>query len=232
MKNDNRFQPEHPVKFWIIGGGRIGRRAATRLSGKHPGADILVLENDPERCSLLEKEGIRALPADGIMFLVESISDGGLSADWIVPAIPIHVAYHWMQSKLENQFDVLPVDVPAIIAGRLPNAIEGGPGRMYASIADFVCPDSCPEPKNFCTVTRRPRPYDLHRHLETLKTDAFTPVVIQSRQLTPGVGGFTPKALQRALDRVRQIKTGILLATACRCHGVIHAFRLRKKAAR
>ena len=96
------------------------------------------------------------------------------------------------------------------------------------SIADFICPDNCPEPPDICTVTRKPRPYSLFEHLEGVGTDRFTPVVIRSHQLAPGLGGYTPEMLYDTLKKVKNAVKPILFSSACRCHGVMNAFSISK----
>ena len=71
-----------------------------------------------------------------------------------------------------------------------------------------------------------PRPVDLFQLLRSLEYRHFKPVVIRSRQLLPGVGGYRPKALFGALAAVESADGPVMLSTACRCHGVLDAFRL------
>ena len=54
-------------------------------------------------------------------------------------------------------------------------------------------------------------------------------IVIQSRQLAPGVGGYAPSELFEVLSLVRSAETPVLLSTACKCHGVINAFEVGSK---
>ena len=82
------------------------------------------------------------------------------------------------------------------------------------SMADFICPDHCPEPKDICTHTGKPRPFNLYKKLESIKYDHFRSVVVRSRQLSPGVGGYSPGALFHALDVIKSSTTPILLSTA------------------
>jgi hypothetical protein len=50
--------------------------------------------------------------------------------------------------------------------------------------------------------------------------------VIRSRQLAPGVGGYPPAALRQAEAASLAAPRSVLLATACKCHAVIDAFRI------
>ncbi len=51
--------------------------------------------------------------------------------------------------------------------------------------------------------------------------------VIASRQLAPGVGGYRPGQLLELAQNLEG-EDHLLLATACRCHGVVHALTRRK----
>jgi hypothetical protein len=103
--------------------------------------------------------------------------------------------------------------------------MKGKSGDLYTSLANFLCPEDCPEPAQYCTVTRERREKPLYKILEDLR-GPFESKVIRSRQLGLGVGGYSPEDL---LKIVREIKKAgasghlILISTACRCHGVISA---------
>ncbi len=104
----------------------------------------------------------------------------------------------------------------------LPRPVRGPVGDIYVTHADFLCPDDCPEPALTCTVTKEPRQPDMYGLLERIRFQNFEPVVVQSRQLGPGVGGYRPDALFTLLSRLEKESGGTYLAaTACRCHGVL-----------
>jgi hypothetical protein len=46
-------------------------------------------------------------------------------------------------------------------------------------------------------------------------------VVVRSWQLAPGVGGYPAKYLEERLHEVSRRAGTYLVATSCRCHGVI-----------
>jgi hypothetical protein len=103
--------------------------------------------------------------------------------------------------------------------------MKGKSGDLYTSIADFLCPEDCPEPARYCTVTREKREKPLYKILEDLN-GLYESKVIRSKQLGLGVGGYLSEDL---LKTVREIKKAgasdrlILISTACRCHAVISA---------
>jgi hypothetical protein len=49
--------------------------------------------------------------------------------------------------------------------------------------------------------------------------------VIPSRQLAPGVGGYAPGRLLGLARELEDLRGNVLIATACRCHGVMHGLR-------
>ena len=106
-------------------------------------------------------------------------------------------------------------------AGLIPGARRGPHGELYLSRARHLCPDDCAEPE-VCPVTGESRDLPLHQELASLHLAGYEIRVIASRQLAPGVGGYSPR---RLLDLARDMGTlqgNVLIATACRCHGVIH----------
>jgi hypothetical protein len=115
--------------------------------------------------------------------------------------------------------------IPEHLVISLPNTIKGDHGELYISNADFICPENCPEPEDICTYTGMPRPHLLHQVLSAIDDKSFYPVVITSSQLQPGIGGYSARTLFEALKKVKHAAGPVLLSTACRCHGVMHAFR-------
>ena len=146
--------------------------------------------------------------------------------DWIIPAIPVHVSYEWIKIKLQKERRLVTIEVPQKLIMTLPNPFKGKDGEIYISNADFICPENCPEPDEICTYTGKPRPKSLYKALESIQYNDFLSVVIQSRQLLPGLGGYTPKALFEALTEIAASRTPVLLSTACRCHGVMNVFKI------
>ncbi len=202
-------------KIRIIGAGRFGIRAARILSDH---ADILLIDKDMTVCQQAEENGFRAVCSDGVEYLAMLKSSD--LPDMIIPSVPIHLAYQW----IKQQISLRQIPVPSEIISCLPNPMTGKTGEVYMSYADFICPDNCPEPAEICTFTREARKGTLYKLLESLSDEKFTSIVVRSRQLAPGIGGYTPQALSDALEQVRHSEKAILFSTACRCHGVMHAF--------
>lgn len=208
---------------WIIGAGRFGRRAALELFRKSPDADVLVVDHNPAKLEILQKHGIKTVCTDGVAFLAESLVEPGFP-DWIIPAVPLHVAYAWVRERMSSRLTVTTIEIPESLVKLLPNPFRGKNRAVYVSVADFLCPDDCPEPAEICTHTGKARPLLLYRWLQNLRHDDFCSIVVRSRQLSPGVGGYRPQALFDALESAVAADSPVLLSTACRCHGVMHAF--------
>jgi hypothetical protein len=212
-------------EYWIIGAGRFGRKALERLHQRRPADRFVVVDSSRSALEKIRSAGVETSCTDGIDFLSERLVDPG-RPDWIVPCLPRHLAFEWIRRRLENTCRLELLPVPDSVRQALPHPFEGRDGALYLSYADFTCPDDCPEPADICTVTGRPRPGTLFRTIAALPPGELRPVVVRSRQLLPGVGGYRPGALFDALAQVRAAAGIVAVATACRCHGVLHVFRL------
>lgn len=215
--------------YWIIGGGQFGLNAAQKTRTQEPDAGILIVEKDLTICQQLEKLGFETICGEGIKYLTHNLINEDYP-DWIIPAIPLHVAFEWIQGKLAKTYETEVISISDDLESQLPHPIRRDKGQLYVSNADFVCPDDCSEPEEICTYTGEPRPRILNSFLEKIHYNDFRSVVICSRQLFPGVGGYTPKALFQGLEIIEAEDRPVLLSTACYCHGVVHAFRIYPRA--
>ncbi len=210
----------HRETFWIMGGGLFGRLACERLQTAWPAARILVVD----RREIDAPSGVEGVVSDARVFLDENMHPR--SEAWIVPAVPVHLAYEWLADRLRRERDFMPHAIPQDLLPDLPNPCRGPEGQVYLTNADFRCPNDCPEPESTCTVTGRPRPLVMHRYLAALAFEAYTSIVLTSLQLAPGVGGYQATTLLATFDRMRQRNGQFLFSTACQCHAVMHAFDL------
>ncbi len=230
--DNNKQQRKNPViskRYWIIGAGRFGRIAVSRIKERQPGAIITVVDKKHIR---FDDPTVTVVCQDGIAWLSAMLHEKAL-VDWIVPAIPIHVAKQWLVRKLPKHFHMEPIPVPDGWLTKMPHPLRGTTGQVYVSHADFICPDDCPEPKNRCTHTGKPRPMDLFRLLKRLDVDSVLPIVFRSHQLRPGVGGILPGDLFNAFQTVMEnCHRPLMIATACRCHGVVDFIRIEKSSSR
>lgn len=219
--NDDKAQSKNnslPKRFWIIGAGRFGRIAMDRISRQIPGASISIVDRQPVT---IGPRHIATACIDGIRWLNAKLHPGA-PVDMVIPAIPVHVAFEWIKSRLKDAHPIRSLAVPDAWLERIPHGIRGKCGQVYASHAGFICPDDCPEPKRICTHTGRPRPKDLFRMLAQMNFGDVLPIVLRSHQLIPGVGGVYAADLLIALETIRNCRRRpLMIATACRCHGVI-----------
>jgi hypothetical protein len=215
-----------PERIWILGAGHFGSVACKRLTRRYPQAEFLVIDSDRERLAKIEQEfGLQVYLGEAI----SCITAKPLVSDvWIIPAIPIHVAFQWLLNELKRTVEVEQIDVPAAIDQMVPNPFRMHSKTLYTSFATFVCPDVCNEPDDLCTYTGKPRPGDLSSSLSQMQAPGFHMALIRSWQLAPGVGGYRAGELTEMANRIKMTAGSYLVATSCRCHGVIDALRWKK----
>ena len=205
---------------WIIGFGRFGRLALKKLrkvkvNSGFTVVDKVVSEKEPAQGN------VQFLNQDGVSFLRYQLAEVR-SLSWIVPAVPIHLAAECCLESL-GQGRVQRVAVPVGIGDYVPSLMQGESGDVYASLATFQCPDDCPEPANYCTATKEKREKNLFDVLQGINIPGYQVLVLRSHQLAPGVGGYKVKDLLCLKQTLLNSSGKILVATACRCHGVITA---------
>jgi len=205
----------------IIGCGHFGSLAAKRLLQQNTDSRITVVDQDERTFRKISSLSVETLVGEGISCMGQLLSSNQ-RIDYIIPAIPLHLAFEYILSKLK------PLGwerrtVPPLYG--LPNATRGRTGELYTSLADFLCPQDCPEPSQYCTVTGKKRNKPLYKQLMEL-IGPFESQVIRSHQLAAGVGGFQPEELNHLLDHIKMrinVDRLVLVSTACRCHGVVSA---------
>jgi hypothetical protein len=208
--------------YWILGAGRFGRLAVERLLARREPPHLVVVDQNPDKLLLLGDRPVERVNQDVLGFLSANLEEG---PDWIVPAVPIHVAFVWLSAELAGvgQVEILPV--PITVDAQVPNAWRDGKGGVYTSVATFRCPDNCREPRDRCTATGLRRADNLFAMLAGIRVFGSVSLVVRSHQLAAGVGGYRPSALRHLLRGAEAARQLVLVATACRCHGVIHALR-------
>ena len=210
--------------IWIIGAGRFGQKAISAMKERYPESAITVVDHCPKACEAISEPGITTICMDGVSYLNHYLTDAD-EPGWVIPVIPVHLVYEWIRMRLLPDISIAPVEIPENIRKSLPNVFSGNSGEIFVSNASFVCPENCSEPQDLCTHTRMPRKKSLYQAIAALSCNGFLNLVLQSEQLAPGIGGITPGALFNTLIAVQQFPESILLSTACRCHGVVQAFR-------
>lgn len=211
-------------QIWIIGAGHFGKKAVNAMKKRYPESALTVVDHCSQACDAIAEPDLTVVCMDGVEYLNQFLVVEN-PPDWIIPVIPIHLAYEWIRCRMGPNISLIPIDVPAIVFTSLPNVFPGQTGQIFASNATFICPENCAEPHDICTYTRLPRKRSLYEAIAALPVDEFLNIVIQSHQLAPGMGGILPKVLFQALTAVHQSTMPTLLSTACRCHGVAQAFK-------
>jgi hypothetical protein len=210
--------------YLILGAGRFGRLALLRLARQDGAAAFLVVDRDPAvlaAARALKIPRVETVLAEAVAFLVDHLS-AEAPWDWLIPMVPVHVAWAWLRAGPLRTWQE--AAVPAGLEAVAPVAWRGPEGQLYLSRAAHRCPDDCAEPE-VCPVSGESREAPLFEALAALQLPGWAIKVVPSRQLAPGVGGYRPQELI-ALAREPIAKDGrVLIATACRCHGVVHGLR-------
>jgi hypothetical protein len=215
------------ASYLILGAGKFGRLALERLARQEAAASFVVVDRNPVALAAGAGgvPGPARVQAEAVAFLVRYLKDDG-RWDWLIPMVPVHVAYHWLLAGPLAGSDWQPAPVPGSLAGLTPGARPGPEGELYLSRAQHLCPDDCAEPE-VCPVTGKSRELPLYQELASLHLAGYELRVIPSRQLASGVGGYPPGRLLELARDMDAIEGNVLIATACRCHGVIHGLARR-----
>ena len=213
-----------PQRICIVGAGHFGYLAAERLIRRYSKTAFLVVDQRREKLDRIEKDfGLAVQVQDTASFLENPWVD---DTTWIVPAVPVHFAFLWIVNELKKSGRVERLPIPEIVESQVPNPYRAASGSLCASFATFICPDSCNEPDEFCTYTKAPRRGNLFEEVAKITVPGCVVIVIRSWQLAPGVGGYPRAHLKTALERLTDKPHGCaLIATTCRCHGIIDGLR-------
>jgi hypothetical protein len=218
----SKSQRKLSERVFILGSGESGSRALASVQTLFRPAKLTMVDMRPERLKQAIAAGGNALVMDAISFLISS-SHKMDPDDWIIPAVPLHVAWEWLRRKSYPGIEIKKIRAPEALESLLPNPMRGADGQLFASNADFICPPDCLEPDECCTITGEPRPQILCEALSNLKLAGYHSTCIVSEQLAPGVGGYQFRALLRARKALTRHPGKILVSTSCKCHCVVHA---------
>ncbi len=208
-------------EIWIIGAGRFGRMAAERLFEKIKELRLVLVDLEGEKLQKAMAPGRTLVLSEGARYLSEHLSpEKEKHPDWIVPAVPIHLAAEWLFLK-KGRKSLQRISIPREMDPLLPNPLRTEDGNIFVSNADFFCPDDCAEPPKICTFTGKPRKQNMFERLGDIRFPPWKSLVIRSHQLGAGVGGYRAKELFDLAERVEKTVEPVLISTACRCHGVI-----------
>ncbi len=213
-------------RYLILGAGKFGRLALQRLARQEDEASFLMVDESQEALTeargLIDGNRIRVIQGEAVAFLLKFLKDTP-PWEWTIPMVPVHVAFQWLwQGPLAGR-GWHQVEVPEALEKLAAHASRGENGELYLSRATELCPDDCAEPET-CPVSGESREIPLYVELASLKIPNYQVIVLPSRQLAPGVGGYPASwPLALAQDLTSLDKGKVLVATACRCHGVVNA---------
>lgn len=201
------------MAYIVAGFGHFGRLACRRITAAFPNERLIIVERNPEKIEPTTGSNAILIEEEIVSYLIRA-SDI-FPDDWIVPMVPFHMAATY---ALERLPDARVGSIPDGLEVALPNAFPVAEHTLTCSYATCMCPDDCAE-EDVCPVTGERRDVPLHRAIASLNVADTTVLVLTSRQILPGVGGYQAGDL---FDLVRRLNPGrFLIATACRCHGVI-----------
>lgn len=212
------------ARYLILGAGRFGRLALQRLKEREPRSEFWLVDHDPQKLIFTltrENPAINTATAPVAVFLAKALK-AKTPLDWIIPAVPRHVAFDWLWLQCPADEVWHREIVPPAVGQGLPYCQPGAAGELYLSLSTEQCPDNCPEPAKRCYLSGARRDYNLYDYLENISLQDYTSIVIRSRQLAPGVGGYRPADLWKLRRQVVSLEGKMLISTACRCHGVCH----------
>jgi hypothetical protein len=217
------------ASYLILGAGKFGRLALTRLARQDAAATFLVVDRMPSALAAvraLDLPGVSGVVAEAVAFLAANLREDS-PWDWLIPMVPVHVAWAWLLAGPLKGWET--AVVPEALAGLGPGCFRGPEGQVYLSRAAHLCPDDCLEADQVCPVSGESREVPLFAELANLGRPDLAIKVIASWQLAPGVGGYPPQELMALSRELTGLSGRILIATACRCHGVVHGLRKPEK---
>jgi hypothetical protein len=218
--------PENAVL--IVGAGHFGQRAVKILSAQSR-APVYVFDKDRSHLAGIRAAVAQAVVDDGVRFLAHNFSRLSPS-NIIVPAVPLHLAFEWLTTYLSDGFQIRRMGVPEGIRPSLPHTWRADDGSLLVSYADFLCPDDCPEPAGYCTVTGEKRGKPMFQLLREIQMTNFAVHIIRSRQLAPGLGGYGVDILREMVTKITSQRAETwIIGTACKCHGTLSAMEIHRE---
>jgi hypothetical protein len=206
-------------EIWIVGVGHFGQMAFRRLSEERKDRYFVLVDPVAENLQNFKSPQARLEVADGIVYVEKHLMHSG-GPDWIIPALPLHLAAEWLILHLGPN-RLRRIELPFELDRLVANSFRGFEGNLYVSYAGFRCPEDCDEPREFCIITREVRKQNMFEMLGNLNIKPFKAINLRSHQLGPGIGGYRAEQLVELRKKVELATGPVLLSTACRCHGVI-----------
>lgn len=226
----------------IVGGGKAGLRAFE--FAKKNKAKIIVIDTDTN-CPVmnfidyfLEPKDIteidsllspnRSILIHGGMGLVLSLIEK-YDFRYIFPCIPQHVTAKivlYYLTKIGRKKRPNQETFPEIIKEFPSDLIYNFDKKKAIAVLSYMensldCIDNCTAP-DVCPVTGKKKEVPLFKLIKS-KIEKYNGIVIESKQIAPGLGAIEGQELKKILKFVKK-KKNFIVATASRCHGIINAF--------
>ncbi len=142
-------------RVFVVGFGKFGQMAIPKIQQRWPLAKIWIIDQSPENLAQGRDMAAIKVLEEGGAFLWE-FQDRLRSGDWIIPAVPFHLAGDWLRRILGREHPVRRIKPPKMLGAGLPFLLRLK-SDLYVSLADFECPENCPSPRGFCFRTREKR---------------------------------------------------------------------------
>ena len=212
----------------IVGGGKYGVEAAKYL--RRNLKSYVVVDPDTNCATVRElnleiADGVEDIRGEGEYFLGKGIEVLPklvlkLSPQYVFPTAPVHV----LAEALRIEYGMEPwSEIVDCIASGLPFRVIVSAGRGSIVVSynrDQECLEKCPAP-DICPVTKIRKPCPMYELVKFAWPDSF---VLVSQQLEPGLGAISGRDFSEVIRKAEKIEK-IVVATACKCHGVITALR-------
>lgn len=222
----------------VIGGGEYGSRALE--FGREMNARTVIIDQNPRSQAarvathVISPEEVSSIDVGEAGFIEGEV---GAVLDllkqetpyYVFTAIPIHLGSQLARRRAElmgRQFKPWEEGLREALTGLPPRIVRMiGDGSIIASYmpSDLQCQDDCLSPYR-CPVTGKVKPAPLYALFQYAVSDLPYAIVLVKDQLRPGLGAIRGGSLQELLGLVDERPSSLVVATACRCHGVLHAF--------
>ncbi len=205
----------------VYGGGKYGLKAVKWLIENK--REFVVIDVD-ENCAVQREfnlknfDGKSGFLKGGIKELLEVLKN---KPELVFPTAPIHLA----AAIVKENYNMTEWNegINCVLSG-LPTKIivSVGKGSVVVSYnRDNTCIENCNAP-DICPVTKIKKPAPMYEIVRfAIIPDGF---LIKSDYLKPGLGAIKGEKILELIEIVRS-KKNIVVATACRCHGVITALK-------
>ena len=235
--------------IYIAGGGKFGTKALTYFKNLH-NYKVIVVDHD-EHClarmysdvtsrdldlKLLDNSKTYLVVSDAIEIFLKLVKLN-IIPDITIPAIPKHfiglLTYRYL-TDFQN-LKVYPDEdsLDKILSSRLSKFIISTSRKfglvILSYMKDKLCLEDCLAPP-ICPVTGELREPPLLKVIEEELKKLFNDdiVVIESKQLGPGIGGIVKESIKQLIDKLKHVNNRIVVATACRCHAILNCFKISK----